>query len=623
MFRRFENINPASFLVMAALVMELLLNLVTPPLQAPDEFSHFYRSYQVSEGYFLPLKQDQRLGGYIPEGINDFIDQYKQPAYIYRYTLSYRELARSFKIGLQPNDRRFRDFANTAYYSPVSYLPQSLMLGMLRQFSAPPAVLYYAGRLFVFFIWLFCMYRVIRFIPVFKWLFTFLALLPTNLYVANSFSADTVTNILSFLFIAIALQHIFVTSRITGRHLLVLALVLALLAMAKVVYIGLVVLLFAIPGHKFSSRAHRFLGLGILFLLSAFLSGLWSEAVMRFYVPMKDYNPNYSHLAFLSPCGDYYAQQAYILSHGLYFFRVFWHSLADHPNTYLTGYAGVFGNGDIGLPTWLYVIGYSLIVFLVLTEKNTFHFTGMQKLFLFLAAACAFVLLVLSQHLIWDCPGEGVVDMLQGRYLVPVFPLVFLLFSNSGLQLRFNPSVVVVPVVALLCLNSCWVIYDRYFIGPHALVSELYCDAEEIDAYNAFKTSDPAIFLNNASNRNDKEHRSGKASALLSPAAPFCFTHMFKNLRKGDLIEAEAWQKGNGGLLVISAKQAGCKDFYLASALKGHREKSGWQRVRNICELTLDCDSAEVGFYAWNPGKDPVYLDDVKLTIKRFNDRPD
>src|SRR5262249_29913195 len=156
-----------------------------------------------------------------------------------------------------------------------------------------------------------------------------------------------------------------------------------------------------------------------------FLSGLWSEAVMKLYIPIREYNPAYSHLAFLSPCGDYYAQQAYILSHGFYFLKVIWHSLADHPNTYLSGYAGVFGNGDIGLPTWLYVVTYSVIIFLVLTEKNTFHFTALQKLFLFLSAACAFVLLALSQHLIWDCPGEGVVDMIQGRYLIPILPLVF------------------------------------------------------------------------------------------------------------------------------------------------------------------------------------------------------
>jgi hypothetical protein len=219
--------------------------------------------------------------------------------------------------------------------------------------------------------------------------------------------------------------------------------------------------------------------------------------------------------------------------------------------------------------------------------------------------------------------GEGVADMIQGRYLIPVLPLVFLLFSNASLQLRFNPSVVVVPVIALLTLYSCWVIYERYYIGPPAQVVELYCDTEETDVYGAFKTSDPAIWLGNGANRSNEEHRSGNASALLSPASPFCFTYTFKNLHKGDLVEAAAWQKGEGGLLVVSAKQPGCKEFYFASGLKSYRDKNGWQRIRNMCELTLDCDSAEVAFYAWNPGKGKVYLDDIKLTVKRFNGQPD
>ncbi len=622
MLQKARNITALRFFVMAALVIELLYTLATPPLQAPDEFSHFYRAYQVSDGNFLPVKHDQRLGGYIPEGIHDFINQYRQPAYIYNYTFTYREIARSFKIKLQRDSVTFRDFANTAYYSPVSYLPHALVLAVLKPFNCPPAILYYAGRLFVFVLWLLAMRWVIKTVPVFKWLFTFLVLLPMNPYVVNSFSADTVTNILSFLFIALALKHMFVSKTVAGRQLLVLALLLVLLALAKVVYVGLIVLLFAIPGHKFKNKIYRFASLGALLGISFVVALLWQTAVMQLYIPFKDYNPNYQAVACLSPCGDYYAQKAYIMQHGTYFFKVIWHSLFDHPRTYLSGYVGLFGNSDISLPLWAYVITYIGIVFIAFTEKNRFGFLGRQKIWLFAAAAAAFVLLLLSQHLVWDCVGEGVVDLLQGRYLIPLLPLVFMLFSGSVVNARFNPGVVVGVVLIMLYGFSIYRIHHRFFTGPAAQKSEVYCNTEDVNGQGAFITSYPNALMSDAESRSALEHRSGGTCALLTPDRPFCFTHKFKGLHKGDLLEAEAWQKGSGGLLVFSGKKESCGDFYFAGTFKGHCDKQGWQRLRNIYELSLDCDSAEIAFYAWNPGQQLVYLDDIKLTVTHFNPPP-
>lgn len=616
--KRLKPASPARFFLWVAPVIFLLFNLATPPLQAPDEFSHLYRAYQVSEGHLLPVKEQNRLGGYMPAGLIDFMEEYKQPAYIFNYTLRYQDIRNSFKIDLAAEERKFQDFANTAYYSPVSYLPQAAALFVLRQFNCPPALLYYGGRIFVFLIWLFCMYRVIQMLPVFKWLFCALLLLPMHGYIANSFSADTVTNILSFLFIAHTLKHIFVSKRITGRHLLVLALLLVLLALAKVVYVGLVVLLFAIPAYKFNNKTQRFLALGGLFLLSATLAGLWSQAVMKLYIPFKDYNPAYRDVACLSPCGDYYAQQQYIASHGLYFFRVIWHSLTDHPATYLRGYAGVFGNGDIGLPGWIYGAVYSLILLLALTEKNEFRLTRTQKVLFLVAAMAAFVLLILSQHLIWDCVGEGVVDMVQGRYLIPLFPLLLLPLSTTYLQFRLSPGWLVLICIVLLNVYSSFVIYQRFFVGPKAEKTELFCDAEEVDAYGGFKTTGQDAWFQGAASRSRSQQRSGTFSAELSPASPFCFTYKFGGLRRGDLVEVEAWQKGSGALLVVAGKAAACSDFYFANTLKSYSDGDGWQRIRNVCPVAWDCDGAEMAVYAWNPGKEPVYLDDIRLKVTRF-----
>jgi len=622
MLKYFKHPHPVKFFLCLAVCIEILLNVVTPPLQAPDEFSHFYRAYQVSEGQLLPVKSDQRLGGYIPQGLIDFASQHRNSAYNMEYTLDHREIFNSCKIKLQEGERQFQDFANTSYYSPVSYLPQALALFVIRLFSENMGVLYYGSRLFTFLVWLICMAFVIKTVPVFKWLFTFLILLPMNPYIVNSFSADTVTNILSFLLIALILRHVFVTEKIKFSQLLLLGIIAALLVLAKVVYIGLILLLLLIPAKKYGKSWIRIVVIGSVFIVSTLLMLYWSRTIMTYYIPIKDYNPAFKNVASLSPCGDYYAQKAYILNHGLYFFKVIFRSLFSHPNTYLTGYIGVFGNGVIGMPSWFYLFAYVMIIVVAICEKNSFHFSLRQKLLMFPSALLAYVLLLLSQHLIWDCVGEGIVDLIQGRYLVPVFPLLFLCLQNKSSELKFNMRPVVMSVLLFGNMYGCGLIYQRFFKGNPAEVHNIYCDAEELDPYGAFKTSDPSVLMVNGNNISNMFHHSGNHSALLSPASPFCFTYKFKGLHPGDLIELEAWEKGEGALLVISGSQPNCGEFYFGGTYRSFAEAGGWHRIKNAYQVRTLCDSLNVSIYAWNPGKKNVYIDDINVKLTKFKSPP-
>ena len=615
MLKVLQQIKPTNFFFVAAIFIEFFFNIVTPPLQAPDEFSHFYRAYQIADGHFFPEKIDQRLGGNIPQGIVDFANQYRNSAYIQQYTIDRREVLNSCKIKLQANNQVFQDFANTAYYSAVSYLPQALSLFVLKQFTDNLGVLYYGGRVFTFLIWFLCMLLVIRIMPIYKWLTVGLLLLPMHLYITNSYSADTVTNILSFLFISIVLRHVLITKTITVKHLIVIAGIVGLLVLAKVVYIGLIVMLFIMPSKKFSKKSLRVFWLSGIFLFSFVLMALWSNSIMQFYIPIKDYNPAFRDVASLSPCGDYYAQKAYILSHGFYFINVILRSFFDHPGTYLSGYIGVFGNGDIGMPKGIYVISYIILLLVAIGEKNEFMLTGIQKTCILAAALCASSLLLLSQHLIWDCVGEGVVDLLQGRYLIPVFSLLFMLLDNKIRVLKFNVTFFIIIMVTGLNGSAFVLINHRFFVGSLTEKEEYVCDAEQIDEFGAFKTNHNEIFMQNANCRTEKEHRSGKFSAVISPESPYCFTTKFSNISKGDIFEIEAWEKGNGALIVIDGAKENCGKLYFASTYNSYTDKLGWRRIKNVYRITLKCDSMVIGVYLWNPGKTRVYVDDLNVKV--------
>lgn len=614
------KIKPANFFVFAALFFELVFNLVTPPFQAPDEFNHFYRTYQIADGHFLPERTKDRLGGEIPVCFNEFILPYTFAATNLKYTFDKGDVLKGFDIPFSDKITEFKDFPNTAYYSPISYLPQATGVFILKQFNCSVATIYYGGRFCSFLFWLVVMFLVITILPIYKWFFTTLILLPMNIYLANSFSADTVTNCLSLLLIALVLKHIFTEGILTKKDLLIIFVLIIFLALAKLVYVGLAFILILIHANKFKNVLAKYTYIIGVFLFTSIVVYAWSSIIMNYYIKFTDYNPNHIFYIGISPCGDYYAQKEYILNHGFYFLKVIYHSIFNHPQQYLLGYIGAFGQSDIALPISIYGFSFLFILFLASVEFNSFKLSGIQKIVVFSAAIFSFVFLLLSQHLIWDCLGEGVVDMVQGRYLIPIFPLLFLLLSNSTFKLKFKPLLFILPFILAINLYSCKVIFERFFVESFSSKTEFFCDAEQMDKEGFLITSNPKIKLEKGSQIVNQEHISGNNSVLISPESPYGFTYQFKNLNFGDLIEVEAWSKGKGGQFVVSGNGKNCEDFFTSSKSNLKTEKNGWSKVLFVCTITKNCNSSNVKFFVWNPGSEKVYIDDVKFRIKVFKD---
>lgn len=615
------HIKPHRFFLIAGFILGIFYTLVTPPLQIPDESAHFHRAYSISEGNFLPIKKDNRLGAEIPYGLREFYIPFSFAATTLKYTLNDSVIKKSFTIPLNAEQREFVDFPNTSYYSPVSYIPHSVSLFVLRQFNCSTGVLFYGSRIFAFLLWIISMYFIIKTLPAFKWLFTLLALLPMHVYVANSFSADTMTNLLSFLLIGLVITYTFDEKIITYKRVLILLTIGILLAFAKVVYAGLVFSILIIPAAKFKNLKTRFLVSLLVIGTCLTAAYLWSDIVMEYYTPASEYNPNFVKRAIVAEGANYFQQKAYILSHGTYFFKVIYASLFHHPFTYLNGYIGVFGSSDIYIPLWLIAFGYMVILYVALMEKNFYSLSCKQKIILVSSSFLAFVLLLLSQHLTWDKVGEGIVDLVQGRYLIPLFPAVFLLFSNS-MKWKFNPYLVIFAFLIIIHSFSISEVYKRFFVESFTNKIEFTCGAEELTKERLFVTSDSSIFLIGADSKNDSVSRTGKSSFLLSPASPYSVIYNFKGLQKNDQIEATAWQKGNGAIFNFNGSGKDCPEFALTTKPAVYGDTLKWNKISVIWVPGKDCKDANCSFMIWNADKKRTYIDDVTFTIKKFDSIP-
>ncbi len=618
----FIKIPPHKFFLWAAIFLGVTFNLITPPLQAPDEHDHFRRVYHISEGHFLPEKKDNRLGGEIPVCFKQFFLPYRNLATNLKYTVTKETIFNSFQIPFNNNKKEFEDFPNTSYYSPISYLPQVFAVSVLKQFNCSTGTIYYGGRIFIYLIWLISMYFFIKIVPVCKWLFTFLILLPMNVFISNSYSADTVTIILSFLFIGLVLKYAFDEEYFTNKRLVILVSIAVLLALSKVVYVALALSFFIIPHSKFKTKNYFAFSAATLLACSFIVALIWSKVVTHYFTPYYQYNEAYKDYCCLSHCANYDEQKNYILNHGTYLFKVIFNSLFRHPYTYLSGYIGNFGNSDMPLPKWLLLLTYFIILLFALTEKNLRLLTKFQKTVFVFASFCAFALLILSQHLTWDCVGEGIVDIVQGRYLIPLFPLVFLLLSGSFLKIKINQPLFTILLLSILSVYSFKIIYNRYFVESYISKTEFECGAEEVNEYGLFNTTNSNITIDGVASQNNKIFRTGKFSVLLSEKTPYGLTYKFKNLCYGDLIEISAWQKGTGAQLIVAGKGKNCGEFYYPNKLIKYSDKNGWDKMEYVFTMNLKClatDSTEVTFFLWNPEKTETYIDDLKFSLKKFD----
>lgn len=612
-----SEIKPANFFLLMALFWYLLYLLVMPPFQSPDEYNHFYRAFRISQGDFLPHQENRRLGGNVPSSFEEMITPFHYSNADEKSKLSSADILRSFTITIKDSITEFKDFPNTSYYSPVSYLPQSIAVFVCYQLNVSVGALFYSARLAGFLAWLIVIYYAIKITPRAKWLFVLLNLLPMQLYVSNSLSADNVTNMLSYLWLALVLKTAYDQKPACAKKILVLAVLAGLLALAKIVYIGLIVLLLIIPTKNFGSFKRRVLCMMLVSIPAVVLALMWSRVVMNVYLSYDTYNEAYRAGANLIEGSNYYLQKAHVINHPIYFFESFFNSLVVDAGLYFTGYIGFFGM-FLGLPlplAWC-VFGFVAILFVALFESQATGLNTRQSLVLVITALGTVLIVFMSQYLTWAKVGVKGSGLLQGRYLFPVLPLLFLVFTGAFQKKINSLPVVVFVVVCLLNSVSCKLIYHRYFGNDAKTKIEFVSDVEKSDNGKVGTTSND-ILLENAGIVTDADCLSGTHSVVLLNDSSETFIYRFKGLKAGDWLKAEVWHKGEGGRILVYGKDNTQEYVYEERGLR-YSGPGPWQLMRMRLIMDKNAENADFVVKVTNTPGGKVYFDDFHFILKRY-----
>lgn len=630
-----RKLNPQTAFLVLSIFFGLLILILNPPFQVPDEINHFYRAWQVSTGNLSSVQQNQRLGGYVPKSLVCLTTEYRPYTFNPYNNISPKQLWQTRLIELNPTDTIFKDFANTALYSGLIYIPQATGILLGKLFNLNPFWLVYLGRLTNLLFFIILMYAAIKLVPVKKWLFVVLVFLPMALFIHSSLSADMLVNAICFLLLAFILNLAYNDNveKIKMAHFLLLLLLSVLIGMAKLVYVPIVFLLIIVPKTKFSSPKYR-----LSFLVFLFLAGISSALIQKSvidskYIPYSDYNVAFRDNSMLNPGVDINKQIDFIKENPKRTVIVFIKSFFNEFKPMTSGYVGVLGWNDIGLPKWFIYLAYLIIFVLTLFRYNSKEPTPiglLHRIYFFCIAGLVLLLVMLSQYLSWDKIGEGRVYPLQGRYFIPVFPLVFIsVMDIFKIRIKYiKPILISILAIAFAILSG---ILSVHLIAKKSYTTKEYSSVKWKYFYSdAFKnkhssdtlTSLEYIVLNTDTiasiTKPDKRFLStkktfnSKQSLLLNEDNPYGFTIKISEGLAYDKIMATFRSFGKGALLVAQEFPEGL--YYQTNKSISKNDSLGWSLTELNFILPNDIpENKELRIFVWYPGNDSIYIDDFKL----------
>jgi uncharacterized membrane protein len=599
---------------MIGVVFGLIFLVITPPFQSPDEINHFYKAYQISEGQMISLKQNDRVGGMMPQSLQESAEPFELMIGRMHVKTNSDTISSALNIPLKAPEKEFVDFPNTAMYSPVSYIPQSVGIWLMRLFDANPIRMVYAARLITLIFWLICLYSAIRITPVFKWLFMVLALLPMSVFVNMSLSADVVTNGLAFLLVAYILRLAYSDHKLTPRRMAMLTILVILLASAKLVYAPLVILLLLIPKRKFNTNKSRWMALGGMVAMAFATVLFWSHTMRSLYTPYADYNPEFRDGISLTHHSHMGQQIGHVLDHPVEVAGVFIRSMVQSFNMYFPGYIGTFGWLDAPLPMWIVYIAYIFLILVALWDGSAVRIRSTHKLLFVIGAIVMTALILLTQYLTWVRVEGEVIGTIQGRYFIPIFPLLFMLLYNGRMKIKPYVNGFIMVISTMLLIASSSILYSRYYIPSVFESQEIYCDAERSTANGLFISSDAQISLGDGLTQSKEQSRSGVASAKVGGDSKYAFTHEIPEVHFGDVLTISVWRLGTEGKIVVQ----GPDDFFIGRSEVLETDMDDWQKLRLSVTIPQNLDGESIKVFVFNNRPLPSFFDDMSITLDKL-----
>lgn len=441
-----------------AFVCGISFSMAFPAVAVPDEGSHFYWTYQYANMLQGIPGDDDALSMRVTD--NDFtkdMQQYLSPD-LYKKTFDgfFPAEPEDSSRALYPKEGGSVVTLNMVY-SPQMRLPGALGILLAEALNLNGTWMFYLGRLFNFLWFLALAFLAIRITPVGKTLFMAIVLLPMTMHLVSSYSTDATTIGLSLLFISIILNFRFCKKTISKPATAGMLLTIFLLAPCKVVYGLLSLLILFIPSKKFGSKHYGM-------LIKAFTFGAAIIGLLVFSIPnlISISGVNRSEGAISSRVNETGVLRSLSdVTKPVEVLFVYINTIYEQTTFYLTSFLGGslgWFQGDI-TPPFAFVLPYLFILIAAAqkSKRDKININKNAKAIFGLVSILIILGVMTSMYLGWTFSTDFCIQGVQGRYFLPIAPLLFLVIRSSQYVLPGNSSSYV--TFGTFGLNMIYVIY--------------------------------------------------------------------------------------------------------------------------------------------------------------------
>lgn len=417
LIKKILSLQPETYFVALALFFGTISAFVVPQLSVNDEGAHLLRSYSITSGDITGYECS-----YPSELINKVQDS-SSSKYPVEYAVKNSQEYLPYSCG------------SAGAYFPLMHLPQVIGVFIAKILYNSPSALVLLGRLANLLFFTIAMYFIIKKVVIGKWVFFVIGLLPATLHAAASLSYDTFNAVAIFAFVALLLNLYLQKQPLNKKQILLLAALSIFVAASKTTNVVLLPLIFILPKKLFKNPLLRLrwspatnkilVTFGVL-VLSALSIIIWQK---------------------LSGAIPTVTSSTVVDENPLYFLVVLYNTYINpffgYNDILLRGTVGEFSSFKHHLPTFLVIVCYGLITFVLLADdRDSKKITRKNLSWLAVCTVVALVVSILAitygLYKIWATlpdrfgPHAYFADGVQGRYFTPLFVLLI----PFGLWLR-------------------------------------------------------------------------------------------------------------------------------------------------------------------------------------------
>lgn len=419
---KIKNIEKEKVFLMLSLIYGTIILFLFPPLQTPDETSHFMRSYAISKGEITTKKvNENRNINNMPDSILKFIETMQVENIKFKSwgKLDLVDIEKASQLYLNEQKTKQVDMGGTAVINPISYFPQALGIGIARIMHLPILFIFYFGRIINFAVWISVIYYAIKNAPEkIKNILLIVSLLPIGVQQGLSYSTDGSINAFSMLLISFLFKlYLTEEEKFNWRYFIILFLGVFIPTTAKVVYIFSIILLFGIPLKKFRNKKAYIGTIFMITFVTLFVNVSWS-----FISPE---NP-------VSPVG----QMEYLKNNLFDHIGTIYLTTREMFQFYVESSVGVLGYLDTRLP-YMVIYGYWILILIQTLSNKIFDKRNykMKNLIIFYLLI-SYTGILTALYIAWTRPGHTYIDGVQGRYFLPMIPLLLIIFSTKKIEIN-------------------------------------------------------------------------------------------------------------------------------------------------------------------------------------------